>query len=213
MKVSDLMTTEVVSVSPETSLREAAMMLVRHGISGMPVVGATGNVVGVLSEGDVVTKAGGRVARSGLLGWLLEPADDEYKIAAETVGEAMTAPAVTISPTRPVHEAAKTMVSEDVNRLPVILDGKLVGILTRADIVRAFARSDAEIAMEIRDEILRRTFWLEPESVTVAIDDGHVTLNGQVETDVDVEMLPNLVARVPGVVSVTSELHYRTKVA
>ena len=213
MKVSDLMTTEVVSVSPETSLREAAMMLVRHGISGMPVVSPSGEVLGVLSEGDVVTKAGGKVARSGLLGWLFEPADDEYKIAAENVGEAMTAPAVTIGPARPIHEAAKAMVTEAVNRLPVVLDGKLVGILTRADIVRAFARSDAEIATEIRDEILRRTFWLEPGSVTVAIADGHVTLTGQVETNVEVEMLQTFVARVPGVVSVASDLHYRTKVA
>ena len=208
------MTREVVTVTPMTSLREAAGMLATQGISGVPVVNAANEVVGVLSEADIVIKAGGEVARKGLLGWLLESDFGlEDKIRAKAVGDAMTAPAVTISPKRPVYEAARLMVEQDVNRLPVVEKGTLVGIVTRADVVRAFTRSDAELADEIREEILHRTFWLEPGRVTAQVVDGQVTLRGEVETEADRELLPKLVARVPGVVSVDEDLSARSKVA
>lgn len=214
MKVSDLMTKDVISVTPETSLRDAASVLVEKRISGVPVVNDGSEVVGVLSEADILVKAGGSPARHRLLGWLLEPdLGIEDKIRAETVAEAMSAPAVTIAPYRPVYEAAKLMVSENVNRLPVVDDGKLAGILTRADVVRAFTRSDAEIEEEINGEILRRTFWLEPGRVAVSVVDGHVRITGEVETEADAEVLPTLVSRVPGVLSVEAELQSRVVLA
>jgi CBS domain-containing protein len=213
MKVSDLMTKDVVTVTSATSLRDAAELLVEKRISGMPVVDEENAVIGVLSEADILVKAGGSSPRNRLLGWLFEPDfGDEDKIRAETVGEAMSAPALTISSHRPVHEAARLMVGEGVNRLPVVEDGKLVGILTRADVVRAFSRSDAEIAEEIQSDILRRTFWLEPGSVSVTVVDGTVTLQGEVETVADEDVLPALVARVPGVVAVHAELRSRATV-
>ena len=214
MKVQDLMTRDVTTVAPATSLRDAAGLLATKGISGLPVVSATGEVVGVLSEADIVVKAGGEVARNRMLGWLLEPdLGLEDKIRAATVGEAMSAPPVTISPKRPVHEAARLMVAENVNRLPVVDKGKLTGIITRADIVRAFTRSDDELVEEISDDILRRTFWLEPGRVTVTVVDGAVALHGDVETEADQELLPNLVAHVPGVISVNADLGCRSKMA
>lgn len=213
MKVSDLMTRDVAFVKPTTTLREAAALLVEKRISGMPVVNDENEVVGVLSEADILVKTGGSSSRNRLLGWLLEPDfGDEDKIRAETVGEAMSAPAITVTSHRPVHEAARLMVGEGVNRLPVVEDGKLIGIITRADIVRAFSRSDAEIADEIRSDILRRTFWLEPGRVSVTVVDGAVTLEGEVETAADEEVLPALVARVPGVVAVHAELHSRVPI-
>lgn len=213
MKVCDLMTSEVATVTPTMSLRDAAALLAAKGISGVPVLNTASEVVGVLSEADIVVKAGGEVARNRLLGWLLKSdLDLDAKIRAETVEDAMTAPPVTISPKRPVHEAARLMVAENVNRLPVVDKGKLVGIVTRADIVRAFTRSDAELVDEIRGDILRRTFWLEPGRVTVNVGDGHVTLRGEVETETDQELLPHFVARVPGVISVDADLSCRSKV-
>ncbi|MEP7224915.1 MAG: CBS domain-containing protein [Actinomycetota bacterium] len=208
------MTTEVATVTPTMPLREAASLLAAKGISGMPVLNTANEVVGVLSEADIVIKAGGEVARNRLLGWLLESnLDLDDKIRAETVGDAMTAPPVTIPSKRPVYEAARLMVAENVNRLPVVDKGKLVGIVTRADIVRAFTRSDAELVDEIRGDILRRTFWLEPGCVTVTVVDGHVTLRGEVETETDQELLPHFVARVPGVISVDADLSCRSKVS
>lgn len=214
MKVCDLMTKDVVWVTPEKTLRDAASVLAERRISGVPVVSEAGEVVGVLSEADILVKAGGGVTRNRLLGWLLEPdLGVEDKIRAETVAEAMSAPAVTITSHRPVHDAARLMVTENVNRLPVVDDGRLVGILTRADVVRAFTRSDDEIAEEIQSEILRRTFWLEPGRVTATVTDGHVAIQGEVETEADAEVLPTLVARVPGVVSVDADLRSRVVLA
>ena len=212
MRVRQLMTEGVITVAPDTSLRDAATVLVEHGVSGVPVV-ADGEVVGVLSEGDIVMKASGGTERGALLTWLFDLGIENERITARTVGEAMSSPAVTIAPNRPVHEAARLMVDEGVNRLPVVEKGKLVGILTRADIVRAFTRADGELADEIRDDILRRTFWAEPGSVKVAVTEGRVTLVGEVETEADMEMLPLFVSRVPGVVSVSTDLRARAKVA
>jgi CBS domain-containing protein len=213
MKVGELMTREVISVPPETTLREAARLLVEHRISGLPVV-EDGHVIGVLSEADIVAKAGGGAeSEGGLLTWLFEPEIDEQRVLARTARDAMSSPVVTIAPNRPVHEAARKLITERVNRMPVVEDGKLVGIVTRADIVRAFTRDDSELAAEIRDDILRRTFWVEPGSVAVTVADGRVGLSGEVETEADAELLPIFVARVPGVVSVRAELRARSRVA
>ncbi len=212
MKVRELMTKDVVSVGPEASLREAARILVEHRISGLPVTVGT-EVVGVLSEADIVAKASGGSDQGGLLTWLFEPQPYATKASARIVGEAMSAPAITIAANRPAHEAARKMITEGVNRLPVVEDGKLVGILTRSDIVRAFTRDDGELATEIRDDILRRTFWVEPGSVAVTVKDGQVTLKGEVETEADTEMLPIFVSRIPGVVAVHAELRARSRVA
>ena len=207
------MTRGVATVTPDTPLRDAASVLVERNVSGVPVVGARGEVVGVLSEADIVTRAGGRTEQSGFLTWLFDPEFAREKVTAETAGEAMSSPAVTIAPGRTVYDAARLMIDEGVNRLPVVDDGTLVGILTRADIVRAFTRSDAELASEILDDILSRTFWAEPGSVTVSVTGGRVALAGQVETEADAEMLPLFVSRVPGVVAVSADLRPRPLVA
>jgi CBS domain-containing protein len=210
MKVSDLMSTEVLTATPETPLKDAAALLSRRGISGIPVVDAAGAVVGVLSEADILVKSSGEQPHGGIMSWLLEPGFDlRDKIEARTVGQAMSAPAVTIASGRHVHEAAALMIAESVNRLPVVEHGKLVGILTRADVVRAFSRTDEEIAEEIREEILRRTLWLEPGMVSMQVVDGIVHLEGEVETEADAELLPVFAARVPGVVSVRADLRAR----
>jgi predicted transcriptional regulator len=131
------------------------------------------------------------------------------KLAARTVGEAMTAPAVTIGAKRSLAEAATTMINEAVNRLPVVEEERrLIGIVTRADLVRAFVRSDEEIAKEIREDVLRRALWIEPDSVRVVVEDGEVRLSGEVETKADAELIPSFVQRVPGVVSVLSKLRW-----
>ncbi len=211
MKVADVMTTEPLTVRSETSLKDAAGILAHEQISGLPVVDADNHVVGVLSEGDVLFKERGAVGKKGLLArWLEHPLpDDDLKVDARTVGEAMTAPAVTIGPKRPLAEAANTMIDQGVKRLPVVNpEGKLIGIVTRADLVRAFVRSDEEIAAEIRDDVIRRTLWIAPESVEVTVQGGEVRLTGEVETKADAELIPAFIQRVPGVVSVLSKLRW-----
>lgn len=213
MNVKDVMTSDVVTVRPETSLKDVAAILTERRISGAPVVDASGKVVGVVSEGDILFKERGPSERTGLLAWFADPYEvaEQLKLAARTAGEAMTAPAKTIAPWRPVSSAAAEMLDEGVNRLPVVDDeGRLMGIVTRADLVRAFVRTDAEIVREVREKVLERALLLEtPETVTVGVDGGVVTLDGFVELRADAELIPTLVARLPGVVDVESSVRWR----
>lgn len=211
MKVKDVMVTEVTTVAPETSLKDVATILAERGISGLPVVDGGGAVVGVVSEADILLKqTAPEPRRGGVLGWLLgSPAPEDAKLDARTAGDAMTSPAVTVEPDRPVARAAALMVEKGVNRLPVVRDGELVGIVTRADVVRAFTRDDAEIAREIREDLILKQFWIAPESVTVEVDHGDVKLSGEVEKKSVAELLASFVERVTGVVSVSSSLSWR----
>jgi CBS domain-containing protein len=212
MRVKDLMTKDVLTVRPSMPLKEAAAMLAEHRISGLPVIDDERRVLGVLSEGDILYKETGAKDKPGLIDRLLSvpPVGLDLKLAAKTVGEAMSAPALTVGPRRPVTEAASLMIDERVNRLPVIDDEeRLIGIITRADLVRAFVRSDAEIEKEIREDVFHRTLWLEPEMLQIEVSGGEVRLSGQVETRTDAELIPTFVQRVPGVVSVLSKLRWR----
>lgn len=209
MKVEDLMTRDVVTVGPDASLKEVARVLVERGISGMPVCDEDGRVLGVISEGDILHKERGRVERhGGPLAWLCDGAASA-KAEARTAREAMTAPAVTIGPERPASTAARLMVEKQVNRLPVVSNGKLVGIVTRADLVRAFTRSDEEIAEDIREEVLRQALWADPGTVEVTVREGEVGLAGRLETKADVALLEKLTEKVPGVVAVRSSVTHR----
>jgi CBS domain-containing protein len=211
MKVQDLMVREVVTVAPETSLKDVATILSERGISGLPVVDSTGAVVGVVSEADILMKEQTPPEKRGLLGRLLHPEDSEVagKLEARTAGEAMSSPAVTVSAGASVAEAATLMMANDVNRLPVVEDGRLAGIVTRHDLVRAFTRDDAEIAREIREDVILRRFWIAPETVAVQVDRGVVKLSGEVEKQSVAELLASYVEHLPGVVSVESSLSWR----
>ena len=207
MKVQDVMTREVLTIGVEASIRDVARVLVEHGISGLPVCDVERHVLGVVSEADILFKEHdpetsvrprrlGRRTKAG--------AAAAAKARARTAGEAMTTPALTVSPYRSVAEAARLMTEHGVNRLPVVNHEQLVGIVTRADLVRAFTRTDAEIETEISEELVERMLWLDPGIVEVAVERGHVTLGGRLPTRSDAEVLVRLAARVPGVVSVES---------
>lgn len=210
VRVGEVMTRDVVSVTPDALLKDVAAVLVERGISGLPVCDAHGAVVGVLSEADLLVKQGGSPERSGgLFAWLVETASapDLAKLRAHTAGEAMTAPAITVATASPVSEAARTMVSLGVNRLPVVEDGRLVGIVTRADLVRLFTRSDEEIARDIRQDVVKR-LWIAPERIEVDVEQGEVVLRGEVDTEVEAGLLEKRIPLVPGVVGVRSELSW-----
>jgi CBS domain-containing protein len=211
MRVQEIMTTEVATTTPGALLKEAALELVRRNVSGMPVV-EDGRVVGVLSEADILVKEGEEEKHGGFLQWLVDPGDPwiAARFDAVTVADAMSAPARTILPDRTVAEAATMMLDENVNRLPVVdAEGQLLGLVSRADLVRAFVRTDEEIRREIEEDVLRRVMWLDPSEVEVTVEDGIVTLKGEVASEADRDLLPTFARRVPGVVGVSSELTYR----
>lgn len=205
MKVQDAMTTEIVTTTPEASLKDAARELAKHHVSGLPVVDAEGVVVGVISEADIVAKEVDDTPRGSLLQRFLEgpPVDDRFY--ARTVGEAMSSPALTIARDRPLAQAASTMLAEGINRLPVVdTKGRLVGLVTRGDLVRAFTRDDETLRREITQ--LVHDLWLDGTPLEIDIDQGKVTLRGEVENEADARVLRTMIRRVPGVIEVDAEL-------
>ena len=211
MKIKELMSSDVVAVTPETSLKEVARLLAEHKISGVPVLGEGGSVLGVVSEADILRKERGEEPRRLLLDWLLESgSNDRAKIAARTAGDAMTSPAITIGAHSDVSVAARMMLEHNVKRLPVIhWSGSLVGVVTRGDLVGAFARTDAEIEQEIRTDLVSGVFSMDAGSLDISIKGGDVTLDGTFQERLDAELMPRLVARIPGVVTVRSRLGWR----
>jgi len=213
MKVQDVMSTDVATTVPDALLKEAARELVRRRISGMPVVNSDLQVLGVVSEADILAKEGSdRRGGGGFLQWFIDPGDPwiTARFDAVTVGEAMSTPAQTITPDRPLAEVATIMLDEGVNRLPVVdTDGKLVGLVSRGDLVRAFARPDDEIRREIEEDVIRKALWLDPATFEVTVTNGIVTLAGEVASAADAEVLPTFTRNVPGVVQVSSTLTHR----
>lgn len=209
MRVQEVMTRDVVTVSPETSLKDVARKLVELRISGMPVVGADGSVVGVISEADVLAKERIEYEDGGAIARLIHRPDpaQKAKLSARVAGEAMTSPAITVEPYWTVPTVAQMMLEHGINRLPVVRRGRLVGIVTRADLVRAFARTDDEVADEVREALaLQEAMSFGRGPIEVRVDAGEATLTGTVRTREDAEVLTNATAKVPGVVGVRSEI-------
>ena len=213
MIVRDLMTRSVVSVEPASPLKEVAEILVRNGISGVPVVDLDGTVLGVVSEADLLIKEQGADAirhrpLARFIGESEAAREQVAKIAAVTAAEAMTSPALTISSGRPIHEAAAMMIDRSVNRLPVVDDGRLVGIVTRADLVRAYVRSDDELADAIRTDVILGILWLDPAPFSVEVEDGIASISGHVDRRSMAELLERSVQLVPGIVAIHASVKW-----
>jgi len=211
MRVADVMTTDVLTTTPQTPIREVARMLAERGISGLPVV-EDGRVVGVISEADVLAKARRDPGAPSALERLLHRDGRDDKHDAHVAGEAMTAPPITVETYCSVATAASRMIEHNINRLPVLQRGRLVGIVSRADIVRAFARTDEEILADAREQVeLQQALNGDDESIAVALDpdEGDLVLTGAVRRRADAESLQSLVRTIPGVVGVRSELTWR----
>jgi len=206
------MTEKVLTIGPEAPIKDVAKILVENRISGLPVCDISGRVLGVISEGDILYKEHDPREGSvgGPLAWIVDGTtrySGYVKAAALTAGKAMTAPAITIPAYESVSEAARIMCERRVNRLPVVRgDERLVGIVTRADLVRAFTRGDEEIEREIREDVVERTMWIDMGKIEVVVERGHALLTGGLQTRSDVELLGRLVGRVPGVVAVESRV-------
>jgi CBS domain-containing protein len=208
VNVRDAMTdaARVVTASPETTLKQVAELMLEHGISGLPVVDADLRVLGVISEADIVSGETGGAGRQGVIARARAVANPAAVAIPRTAGEAMSSPPVTIRHDETVMRAAHRIVGRGVNRLPVVdEDERLVGIITRADVVGAFARSDEEIADGVREGI-QLFLGLGSDTVQVAVADGEVLLSGEVDTDANAKLAAFFSSRVPGVVAVRSDL-------
>ncbi len=208
MKVRDLMTTEMVTTTADAPLKEAARLMVKHNVSGLPVL-ADGKVVGIVTEGDFLRQEANRDQpyRFSLLEALF--GDRPSAPSAETVSQVMTEKVLTISPDASLSEAARIMASKRVKRLPVVQpDGALIGVISRADVVNAFTKPDEVLEDEIREDIVRRLLFLDPAAIEVVVDEGVVTLTGLLENRTEAHLLEELTRRIDGVIRVESKLTF-----
>jgi len=201
-EISTVMTTDVAVVHGDTPFKDIVALLAERHISGVPVLGEDNSVVGIVSETD-----------------LLHGTTDEHKpfFAGGRHGyhphtmaaEMMTSPAVCVHPDTTVAHAAKLLAEEGVHRLPVVdAEGRLVGIVSRRDVLGVFLRSDRDLREEILSEIFGRTLWMDPSEVSVEVQSGIAALRGQVETKALVEIAGTLTRGVDGVVDVRNHLTF-----
>lgn len=200
--VRDVMTTSVVAVRQDASFKEMAAMLRSRRISAFPVIDDAGRVVGVVSEGDLLVKEAVNADGTSLLAALRHVREDD-KVAGITAGDLMTAPAVTVGPDAPVEQAARLMYDRRVKRLPVVnTAGRLVGIISRVDVLAVFSRPDADIRDEVMQQLLPGILPAAPGALKVAVRDGIATISGEPQSDQLTHAILDAVRHVEGVVAV-----------
>ncbi|GAA2804571.1 CBS domain-containing protein [Kitasatospora sp. CM 4170] len=207
--VQDVMTQEVVTARPETPFKEVAALFHRNDITAIPVLDDQGHPLGMVSEADLIRKEAVLPDPEGRYPGRWLDAHDRARAEAETAGGLMTSPAVTARPGWSVPEAARAMDKHKVKRLPVVDEvGRLVGIVSRRDLLQVFLRHDAAIREEITHDVLGRTLWLAPDDVQVAVHDGVVTLGGRVPRRSLIPISEQLCRAVDGVVAVHQSLDW-----
>jgi CBS domain-containing protein len=220
MKVSDVMTRRVISVSPETSVFVAIQLMLKHHVSGLPVIDNHGKLVGILSEGDLLRRGEIETERKRSL-WLdalFGPADgaaDYVHSHGLAVMEVMTRDPMTVTENTRLDEVVRLMENRKVKRLPVLRDGKVIGIVSRANLMRAVlsiyrttpqsSDNDAAIREHVLAEV-RRHDWSSGATVDVVVHGGMVDLWGTVGDLAQREALKVLAENVPGVVRVEDHL-------
>ena len=215
-KVGSVMSTDVVRAEDGTAFKEVARLLADHRISGLPVVDDDDRVIGVISETDLMAHQAATPdpyePKHRFRFPALTPAARRRtaKTTARTAGRLMSAPPVTVHADDTIVEAARTMAQRHVERLPVLdEEDRLVGIVTRRDLLQVFLRPDVEIRDEVIDEVLVRTLWLTPRSIDVSVTEGVVTLAGQLERKSETEIAVSMTRQIDGVVAVVDKLTWR----
>jgi CBS domain-containing protein len=197
VQVVDVMTTDVITVTADTSITNAARLMFRNRVSGLPVCDEDSCLVGIITEADFLRL---EVARQ----------EADALSPVETVGEVMNRGVLTIGPDAAIVDAARLMVVNDVNRLPVVdAQSKILGIISRLDVVAVFTRPDDIIEDEIREDVIRRVLFVDPDSISVGVSGGVVTFEGQIGTRTESRLLEELVRRLDGVMRVDNQLSWR----
>jgi CBS domain-containing protein len=223
MKASDVMIRRVVSVSPETSIVEAIGLMLDNHISGLPVIDQDGKLVGMLSEGDFLRRPETETERrrsawlDALFG-LSEAARDFIRSHGSRVREVMSAHPITVNEDTPLDQVVHLMETRRVKRLPVVRGGKVVGIVSRANLMLAVAsihratRASLVADGAIRDHILsaiREQSWAVGASIDVTVHNGVADLWGTISEMAQRDALRTLVAATPGVTAAADHLIWR----
>lgn len=220
MKVADVMTREVVSIAPDASVMEAVRLMLQHKISGLPVVDAAGKLQGVVTEGDFLRRVetGTERKRSRLVEFLLGPgrlATDYVHATGRKVDEVMTPDARTVGEDEPLEKVVHLMERYRIKRVPVVRGDKVVGIVTRANLMRALASlalaehpvaaDDASIRERLLAE-LKRQSWAPVGLIDVVVKDGVVKLSGALTDERERQAIRIAAENIPGVKKVEDHL-------
>lgn len=223
MLAKDIMTPDVVTVPPEASVAEIAQLFLARGISGVPVVNAAGTLVGIVSEGDLLrrTEGAGEIQRSwwlDLLSTSQERARDYTKTHGHRAEDVMTENVITIAEDTPVGEVAQILERRRIKRVPVVRDGRIVGVVSRANLLHGLASHKDRIEVtpsqddrSIRGAVqglVKREGWITHGSLNVMVCDGVVDLWGWVESEDERKALLTAVREIDGVREVTDHLGF-----
>lgn len=209
-RVGDVMTRNVIVVDERATFKHIAETLARNRVSAVPVVDGAGRVLGVVSESDLLAKiAAGGEWNAKIGGGFTERRHLQRKAHGETAADLMSSPAITALSADGVVDAARTAAKAHIRRLPVVDESeRVVGIVTRSDLLRTFLSDDVTIKNYIDDVVLTQQFVLSPTSITADVDDGVVTLRGRLDSERVLGPLLEALRSVAGVVAVHSELSF-----
>jgi CBS-domain-containing membrane protein len=214
MRASDVMTSDVITVGPDARVLEVAETLLTHRISGVPVVGERGELVGIVSEGDLMRRAETHTERRRA--WWLEAfvrsttrADDYVHANAQKVTDIMTRNVVTATPDTPLGEIAALLERHHIKRAPIVRDGKVIGIVSRANLIQALAsiRKTTSTATPTEDSAIRENVlarlknepWVKLWLLNVTVHEGVVELWGVVDTAAEKKAVRVVAEATPGV--------------
>ncbi len=217
MKVEEIMTKDVITVSPKTPIHEAAQLMIDHGVSGLPVVDDAGSVVGIVSEGDLILR---EKPRERAPWWRLFFGDAErlareyQKAHGMTVGEVMTRSLIAVSPDFPIESAALILDQHRIRRVPVVAEGQLLGILSRGDLIKALAKAPARAGGQPSDERLVREMrarlaeepWVSNRGIVAQAKDGVLSLWGLVLTETEKSAVETMARTIEGCKGIDSHL-------
>ena len=220
MNAGEVMTVGVTTVRPDASVTEAAGLMVGHGVSGLPVVDAHGQLVGIVTEGDFLRRAetGTERRRPRWLEFLLGPgrlANEYVRSHARKIQEVMTPDVITVSQNTPLQEVVTVMERHRIKRVPVLRGHKLVGIISRANLVQALARlaeeagpsrpDDEAMRTQILDD-LKRERWTPHDALNVIVRNGVAELWGAILDERERQAIKVVAENVPGIKAVRDHL-------
>src|SRR5215468_8136145 len=220
MRAIDVMVRDVVTVRPDTDVADAIKLLAEHDVSALPVVDKAGYLVGVLSESDLIHRA--EIGTEKHRPWWLEAvtgastlAEEFAKSHGKKVGEVMTAGVISVNEETPLSEIAALFERKRIKRVPVVKDGKLVGIVSRANLIQALAsavghieqhdEADRQIRLQLLSK-LKEQPWTGFGDRNITVSDGVVHLWGLVGSEAERKALLALAEGVPGVARVSDEM-------
>jgi len=209
MRVRDIMTTTVVTAITDTTFQELVDRMLRHGVSGIPVVDGEHRPIGIVTEADLIAKEAYRSCTGRLPDPLSGRQENAWaaKARGRRAGELMTSPARTVRPQDLVRMVAARMVTTGVNRFPVVeTDGRLVGIVSRDDVLRLFHRDDDDIKREVDRALADPLTVPAGHAITASVEHGAVPLRGSVAKASHVRLIVDAMRELPGVVDVASDL-------